>query len=56
MGFVYRNKCISDVAVLPESLSPSMFKVRAVVKGYTMIEGVDFADTLALPLIPRLLE
>ena len=47
MGFVYRNKCISDVAVLPESLSPSMFKVRAVVKGYTMIEGVDFADTFA---------
>ena len=47
MGFVYRNKCIAENAVLPDSLSASMFKVRAVVKGYTMVFGVDYGDTFA---------
>ena len=47
MGFVYRNKCTTDTAVSPITLAPSMFKVRAVVKGYTMVSGVDFGDTFA---------
>ena len=47
MGFVYRNKNIADTSLTPAELCPTMFKVRAVVKGYTMVEGVDFSDTFA---------
>ena len=47
MGFVYRNKCTAESAVLPSSLAATMFKVRAVVKGYTMVSGVDYGNTFA---------
>jgi hypothetical protein len=46
-AFVYKNKYVGDDAVMPGDLPDLDWKARMVVKGYLMLEGVDYHDTFA---------
>ena len=46
-AFVFRNKYNGDESLKPQDLPTSSWKARLVVKGYLMLEGVDFESTFA---------
>ena len=46
-SFIYKNKYVQDDAIMPEDLPELDWKARMVVKGYLMLEGVDYHATFA---------